>query len=70
MVAGSDAHTAEMIGYAITKINSANSVDKILKAIQAGDTQIEGKRTPLRLFAKQTLKSNFRHMRRFLSEHP
>lgn len=70
MVAGSDAHIAEMIGYAITKIDSAPSVDKILKAIRAGDTQIECKRTPLRLFAKQTLKSNFRHMRRFLSEHP
>lgn len=70
MVAGSDAHIAEMIGYGITKIDSAPSVNKILQAIRAGDTQIEGKRTPLRLFAKQTLKSNLRHMRRFLSEHP
>ncbi|MFC1787446.1 PHP domain-containing protein [Halobacteriota archaeon] len=70
MVAGSDAHIADMVGCAITKIDSAPSVNKILQAIKAGDTQIEGKRTPLRLFAKQTLKSNFRHIRRFLSEQP
>ncbi len=68
IVAGSDAHIAEMIGYAITEIDSTPSVDKILQAVRAGDTQIEGKRTPLRLFAKQTLKSNLRHVRRLLSE--
>jgi predicted metal-dependent phosphoesterase TrpH len=69
MVAGSDAHMAEMVGYGITKIDSEPSVDKVLQAIQAGDTQIEGKKTPTRSFAKQTLKSNCRRMRRFFSEH-
>ncbi|MDD5447471.1 MAG: PHP domain-containing protein [Methanocellales archaeon] len=68
-VAGSDAHMSEMVGYGITKIDSELSVDKVLQAIQAGDTQSEGKKTPLRLFAKQTLKSNCRRMRRFFSEH-
>ena len=68
-VAGSDAHIAEMIGYAITKIDSAPSIDKILQAIRAGDTHIKGKRIPLGLFAKQTLKASFRRTRRFLSEH-
>lgn len=69
MVAGSDAHVLEMIGYGITKIDSEPSVDKVLQAIQAGNTQVEGKKTPLMLFAKQTLKSNRRRMRRFFSEH-
>ncbi|MDI6859881.1 MAG: PHP domain-containing protein [Methanocellales archaeon] len=68
-VAGSDAHIAEMIGYAITEINAAPSVDKILQAIRAGDAQVKGEMTPLRLFAKQTLKAVFRYTRRFLSEH-
>ncbi|MDI6639477.1 MAG: PHP domain-containing protein [Methanocellales archaeon] len=68
-VAGSDAHIAEMIGYAITEINAAPSVDKILQAIRAGDAQVKGETTPLRLFAKQTLKAVFRYTRRFLSEY-
>jgi predicted metal-dependent phosphoesterase TrpH len=47
MTAGSDAHIAEMVGQAVTTVGTAErSVNAILDAIRAGQTTVEGKRTP------------------------
>jgi predicted metal-dependent phosphoesterase TrpH len=47
MTAGSDAHIAEMVGQAVTTVGTAErSVEAILDAIRAGQTTVEGKRTP------------------------
>lgn len=46
-VAGSDAHICEMVGQAVTYVETDDrSVAAILAAIADGRTQIEGKRTP------------------------
>lgn len=46
IVAGSDAHMLEMIGYGLIKVK-ANSLDEILKAIKKGKTKITTKYVPL-----------------------
>ncbi len=52
--AGSDAHIGEMVGQAITLIDTDEvSVEAIIEAIAAGRTAIEGKRTPWRISFKQ-----------------
>ncbi|MDY6818814.1 MAG: PHP domain-containing protein [Halobacteriales archaeon] len=54
MTAGSDAHISEMVGQAITHIDTdEHSVDAILTAIREGRTEIEGKRTPWRISFRQ-----------------
>ncbi len=69
MVAGSDAHTVAMVGYAITEINAKPLMNDVLDAVKAGDTKIRGKRIPLHIFAKQSLRSAPRRMHRFISKH-
>jgi len=69
MVAGSDAHTAAMIGYAITEIDAKPPIQNVLAAIKAGDTKIRGKKIPLHIFAKQSLRGVPRRMHRFISKH-
>ncbi|WP_135805444.1 CehA/McbA family metallohydrolase [Halorussus marinus] len=63
--AGSDAHISEMVGQAVTRIDTGAdapngpgsdgpaSVDAILDAIRAGRTTVEGKRTPWRISFRQ-----------------
>ena len=55
MTAGSDAHISEMVGQAVTKVETGGeeSVDAILDAIRRGDTTVEGKRTPWRISFRQ-----------------
>lgn len=54
MTAGSDAHISEMVGQAVTRVDADDrSVDAILEAITAGETTVEGKRTPWRISFRQ-----------------
>jgi len=54
MTAGSDAHIAEMVGQAPTRVDTTDlSADRILAAIEAGKTTVEGSRTPWRISMKQ-----------------
>jgi hypothetical protein len=54
MTAGSDAHISEMVGQAVTRIDTEErSVDAIIDAIRAGETTVEGKRTPWRISFQQ-----------------
>jgi len=54
MTAGSDAHIAEMVGQAVTHIGADDrSVGGVLDAIRAGDTTVEGKRTPWTISFRQ-----------------
>jgi predicted metal-dependent phosphoesterase TrpH len=47
MTAGSDAHISQMVGQATTSVGTdERSADAILDAIVAGDTTVEGRRTP------------------------
>lgn len=65
--AGSDAHICEMVGQAITKINSTDdTVEAILEAIAAGRTEIDGKRTPWRISFRQASGGVKRRIRRRL----
>jgi len=69
MVAGSDAHTAATVGYAITEINAKPHINEVLDAIKAGDTKIRAKKIPLHIFAKQSLRGVPRRIHRFISKH-
>lgn len=52
--AGSDAHIMEMVGQAVTHIDTDDrSVEAIVEAIAAGRTSVEGKRTPWRISFRQ-----------------
>jgi predicted metal-dependent phosphoesterase TrpH len=52
--AGSDAHIAEMVGQAVTRVDANDrSADAILDAIERGDTTVEGKRTPWHISFRQ-----------------
>ncbi len=54
MTAGSDAHIAEMVGQAVTSVDTEEaSVAAILDAIRAGRTTVEGERTPWRISFRQ-----------------
>jgi len=52
-VAGSDAHTAAMVGNAITLINAPKDAAAVLKAIREGKTRIDARRTPLPVYLSQ-----------------
>lgn len=54
MTAGSDAHIAEMVGQAVTSVDTDEaSVAAILDAIREGRTTVEGERTPWRISFRQ-----------------
>lgn len=54
MTAGSDAHIAEMVGQAVTKIDTTErSLSGILDGVRAGKTEVIGKRTPWRISLRQ-----------------
>ena len=54
MTAGSDAHIAEMVGQAVTKVDPTEATaDAILSEIRQGRTILEGHRTPWRISARQ-----------------
>ena len=72
MTAGSDAHISEMVGQAVTLVDSNphHGVEGILSAIAAGDTVVEGKRTPWRISFRQAAGGIPRRVRRFLGKKP
>jgi len=54
MTAGSDAHIAEMVGQAVTKVDPPEvSASAILEEIRKGRTAVEGRRTPWHISARQ-----------------
>ena len=54
MTAGSDAHISEMVGQAVTHVDTdERSVEAILDAIREGRTTVEGKRTPWHISFRQ-----------------
>lgn len=54
MTAGSDAHVAEMVGRAVTRIDTDDrSVGAIIDAIRDGRTEVDGQRTPYRISFRQ-----------------
>ncbi|GGL57006.1 PHP domain-containing protein [Halocalculus aciditolerans] len=54
VTAGSDAHIAEMVGQAVTEVDTDDrSVQGILDAIRDGRTSVVGKRTPWRISFRQ-----------------
>jgi predicted metal-dependent phosphoesterase TrpH len=54
MTAGSDAHIAEMVGQAVTRVDPPEpSVEAILDEVRQGRTSIEGRRTPWHVSARQ-----------------
>jgi len=54
MTAGSDAHIFEMVGQAITLVETDDrSVDAIVDAVREGRTTVEGHRTPWRVSLRQ-----------------
>jgi len=54
MTAGSDAHIAEMVGQAVTRVDvEERSVEGILDAVRAGRTSVVGRRTPWRISLRQ-----------------
>ncbi|MFB6163300.1 MAG: CehA/McbA family metallohydrolase [Halococcoides sp.] len=52
-IAGSDAHVDQMVGRAITRVDADPTAESIIAAIAAGDTEIDGRRTPLHLSVRQ-----------------
>ncbi|MEM2933973.1 MAG: CehA/McbA family metallohydrolase [Halobacteria archaeon] len=56
VIAGSDAHCAELIGYAVTEIDCELNQESVLQAIKAGKTKIASKKIPLSLLFKQWLR--------------
>lgn len=65
MTAGSDAHIAEMIGQAVTRVETRgeNTVETILSGIREGRTSVDGKRTPWRISVRQASGGAKRRMR-------
>ncbi|MCX8189829.1 MAG: PHP domain-containing protein [Candidatus Diapherotrites archaeon] len=56
MVAGSDAHCVEMLGYGKTEIISEADTESVLKAIKDGKTKVMGKYVPVRIIKDWSLK--------------
>ncbi|MFB6201833.1 MAG: PHP domain-containing protein [Halorhabdus sp.] len=66
--AGSDAHIAEMVGQAVTRVDTEDrSVGAILRAIAAGRTRTTGRRTPWHISFRQAAGGAKRRVRNRLS---
>ena len=67
VTAGSDAHVAELVGQAVTKVDPPEpTVDAILSEIRQGRTVVEGRRTPWRISARQLVGGAGRRLERRL----
>ncbi len=65
MTAGSDAHISEMVGQAVTRVDTdERAVDPILTAIGEGETSVEGKRTPWHISFRQAAGGVTRRVRK------
>lgn len=67
ITAGSDAHTAEMVGRAVTRIDAEPNAEAIIEAIRAGRTAIDGRRTPLAFTFRKAAETARRRTRNRLS---
>jgi predicted metal-dependent phosphoesterase TrpH len=69
MTAGSDAHIAEMVGQAVTRVGAEErSLDGILDAVRDGRTSVEGKRTPWHISFRQAAGGAKRRVKNRLAE--
>jgi predicted metal-dependent phosphoesterase TrpH len=68
--AGSDAHISEMVGQAVTRVDTKGeaSVEAVLDAIRRGDTTVEGKRTPWHISFRQAAGGAKRRVKNRLGE--
>jgi predicted metal-dependent phosphoesterase TrpH len=62
-VAGSDAHHARFIGFGKTLIDAEKNVPSVLRAIAEGKTRPAGRKTPVRIYTKQSLRNSWRKIR-------
>lgn len=62
-VAGSDAHHARFVGYGRTLIDAEKNTGDILQAIREGRTIPAGRKTPVRIYTKQSLRNSWRKIR-------
>ena len=62
-VAGSDAHNARFVGYGRTLIDAEKDTDDILRAIREGRTRPAGRKTPVKVYTKQSLRNSWRKIR-------
>jgi predicted metal-dependent phosphoesterase TrpH len=68
MTAGSDAHTAEMVGRAVTLVDAEErTADAICEAVAAGRTELRTRRTPYRVSLRQAVGNTRRRVRLFVS---
>ncbi|QLC34482.1 PHP domain-containing protein [Halarchaeum sp. CBA1220] len=69
MTAGSDAHIAEMVGQAVTRVDAdERDLESILDAVRAGRTSVEGQRTPWRISFRQAAGGAKRRVKNRLRE--
>jgi hypothetical protein len=69
MTAGSDAHISEMVGQAVTEVAATErSATAILEAVAAGETSVDGRRTPWRISIRQAAGGVKRRVKRGLGE--
>ena len=69
MVAGSDAHVAEMVGQAVTHLGADERTEQaVLDAIRTGKTSVVGRRTPWRVSVRQAAGGAKRRVKRRLDE--
>mgnify|MGYP006300956161 FL=1 len=67
-IAGSDAHTSELVGQAVTAADAeAAPADAIIDAIRAGRTTVEGRRTPWHISFRQAAGGAKRRIKNRLS---
>ncbi len=64
-VGGSDAHHSRFVGYGRTFIDAEPDPAAILKAIREGKVSCGGRKTPLRTYTRQSLRSTWRKIKRF-----
>ena len=62
-VDGSDAHNARFIGYGRTLIDAEKDIRSVLEAIKEGKTTPAGRKTPVRIYTKQSLRNSWRKIR-------
>jgi len=63
-VGGSDAHNARFVGFGRTFIDAEPNVPAILQAIRDGKVSCGGRKTPLRTYTRQSLRSTWRRIKR------
>lgn len=64
IVAGSDSHIPEVIGYGTTLVESDKSIESIFDAIRNHKTKVKLNKTPVSLFLKQAWSSFFGSVKR------